>query len=165
MKIRAGALFGATSSTCRTRLDCTSSTAAISATPRPIAGVAVRAAERGPARLAIPIRAGPRSHGRTRAASIAAPRPSAHSRPNAPTTAATMTSAVVRVGAVATVMATSPTKAAAAPAVSRLRPSRGDASRRNRVAGEALRARASGASEKAAAVSPPKAAARSRGAG
>ena len=61
VKTSAGAVCGATSATWRSRLDWISTTAASRATPRPMAGAAVRAAERGPARLARPMRTGPRA--------------------------------------------------------------------------------------------------------
>ena len=101
-----GAVLGATVRTCRIRLDCTSTTVTKRATPSPMAGEAVRAADPGPARFAKPIRAGPAAKRRKRPASAAAARPMAHNAPKLNATPATITTAVSRVGAVITVSAT-----------------------------------------------------------
>ena len=130
-----------------------------------MAGVAVRAAERGPARLARPSLTGPVVNRRIRPDSHTAPRPRAQSRPSEAATAAIITTAITGVGAVAMVRAARPAPAAIAPTVSRLKPARIEALLRNRAAGEVARALASGSREKAAAARKPNRAALARGKG
>ena len=161
----AGAVFGATSLTWASRLDWISTTAASSATPRPMAGAAVRAAERGPARLAMPMRTAPRAKPRSRPASRAAPRPSAQSRPKAKATPAIMIPAAIGVGAVITARPARPAPASRATITSGPKAIRPVRSRRNSEDGGVALARASGARLKAAAASRPNRAALSSGIG
>ena len=160
-----GAVRGATSATWASRADWISTTADSRATPRPMAGEAVRAALCGPARLARPMRIGPRAPARARPAPIAAPRPSNHSTPNDTATPAIMIPAAIGVGAVTTARAERPAAARAAPTVSTPKPIRPVRSWRKRALGGVVRARASGASEKAAADSRPNTAALASGHG
>src|SRR4051794_19237379 len=75
----AGAVRGAVVVIWASRADWINTTQASRATPRPMAGLAVRAAERGPARFARPSLAGPRVRPRVRPAPQAAARPRAQS--------------------------------------------------------------------------------------
>ncbi len=81
VRTSAGAVSGSTSRTSARRVDCSSSTTVSRATPRPMEGDTVRAAEAGPARLARPMRTAPPVNRRSRAARAAAPRPNPHNRP------------------------------------------------------------------------------------
>src|ERR1700722_6350370 len=113
MNTSAGAAFGAVTVTSAIRLDWISTTAASRATPSPIAGAAVRAAECGPARLASPIRAGPAVNRRPAPAALVAARPIRKSTTKAPATPPIMIAAASLVGAGATA-----SQASAAAAVS-----------------------------------------------
>ncbi len=122
-----------------------------------MAGAAVRAAERGPARLARAMRRAPLAPIRARPASQAPPSPKAHRMPKATTTPAIMIAAAKGVGAVTTASPARAMAARPAPMISTPQPNRVGRSWRNRVAGEVRRARARGPSAKAAAESRPKA--------
>ncbi len=130
-----------------------------------MAGAAVLAAERGPARLARARRSGPVVRARARPPSQAAARPSSHSTRNAPITPPIITAATRRVGAVHTDRTANPIPARIANSNSGDSPEGAPSWRRSRAEGWVERARANGPSEKAAAAFGALAAARSSGAG
>jgi hypothetical protein len=165
VKIRLGAVRGATWATWASRLDWMRTTAVTRATPRPIAGVAVRAAERGPARLARARRRGPRAAPRAHAAALAPATPSNDRIAKAAATAPIITAAARGVGALAMARATRARAAIRAATTSTPRVGEAARSRRSRTEGGVARARASGINEKAAADSRPKAAALMSGQG
>src|SRR5690349_24986660 len=95
----AGAVRGAVVVIWVSRADWISTTQASRATPRPMAGLAVWAAERGPARLARPSLAGPLARRRALPAPQAAARPRAQRIANETATPAIMIAAASGVGA------------------------------------------------------------------
>ena len=106
--------------------------------------------------IASAILSDPRVPPRIRPARIAPPQPAAQSRAKATATPAIITVAANGVGAVQIARAPKPMAARIAPIISGPNRRRPERSLRNRLAGGVVRARASGASEKAAADNRPK---------